>query len=245
MTIEHAVSFNGEMMRAILSGEKTQTRRPFRHQPPADAVMRHIIFGEDVWGENIRVPGNRMGQRVANETIWRCPHGQPGHKLWARESWRVGAWQKGRMNGELAVDYRADGYSRCEWLQVENDEMFLRMVTQSHHDAEHAEEDAMMSDPDKYKGGYIWKPGDSPCRWRPSIHMPRWATRFTPTIISIRAERVQDIPEEDAESELDGYIGLAALCKFARIWESCYGQNEKLKWSANPWVWATEFERFV
>ena len=82
--------------------------------------------------------------------------------------------------------------------------------------------------------------------WRPSIHMPRWASRIDLEITRVWVERVQDITEEDVWKE--GWQSLAwiqdkngGLCKFAHwgeYWNSIYGT-----WDANPWVWVYEFRR--
>jgi hypothetical protein len=85
-------------------------------------------------------------------------------------------------------------------------------------------------------------------RWRPSIHMPRWASRITLEITGIRVERLQEITEEDAEKEgvvaepvfdtvsPQGWMSWTA--SFARLWDSIYGN-----WNANPFVWVVEFRR--
>ncbi len=93
-------------------------------------------------------------------------------------------------------------------------------------------------------------------RWRPSIHMPRWACRLVLPLVSVRVERVQDITEEDARAEgvelissgpgwecWMGY-GPHGSCKSAResfrsLWVSIYGEES---WDANPWVWVAEWK---
>ncbi|MGA6517174.1 hypothetical protein ACPEF8_28085 [Klebsiella sp. K796] len=93
-------------------------------------------------------------------------------------------------------------------------------------------------------------------RWRPSIHMPRWASRILLEITNVRVERLNAISEEDARAEgiIDGGClncgepepcGCAnpepdATDAFAYLWQSIYGQES---WNANPWVWVIEFER--
>jgi hypothetical protein len=96
-------------------------------------------------------------------------------------------------------------------------------------------------------------------RWRPSIHMPRWASRITLEVTDVRVERLNDISEEDAISEgieeLDGALDEVRLCQraaamhtppedsrvwFAELWESIHGEGS---WAANPWVWVISFRR--
>jgi hypothetical protein len=92
-----------------------------------------------------------------------------------------------------------------------------------------------------------------PVPWRPSIHMPRWASRILLEVKSVRVERVQEISPSDAISE-----GVACECEeFGKcaITDSCLGSvrefmtlwnsiNEKrgYGWEKNPWVWVVEFE---
>ncbi|MGL4684192.1 MAG: hypothetical protein ACRCV4_14320, partial [Hafnia alvei] len=94
----------------------------------------------------------------------------------------------------------------------------------------------------------------TPEKWTPSIHMPRWASRITLEITGVRVERLQDISQEDAQSEgmeLTGWRpsysdpdsgGECATPydNFAALWESIYGEES---WNANPWVWVIEFRR--
>lgn len=88
-------------------------------------------------------------------------------------------------------------------------------------------------------------------RWRPSIHMPRWASRITLEVLGVRVERLQDISEEDARAEgatladgqwtdEDGTLRSDYRTAFRRLWISINGQDS---WDANPWVWVVEFRR--
>jgi hypothetical protein len=92
--------------------------------------------------------------------------------------------------------------------------------------------------------------------WKPSIHMPRWASRITLEITDIRVQRIQEISEADAIAEgirevagkpgvFDGggpAIGRTARHAFLRLWDSIYAAQD-LGWEVNPWVWAISFRR--
>ena len=95
-------------------------------------------------------------------------------------------------------------------------------------------------------------------RWRPSIHMPRFASRITLRITDVRVQRVQEISEEDARAEgiVDGgclTCGEPEPCgcadprpdardAFAYIWHQIHGETGGRAWHANPWVWVLRFD---
>lgn len=110
-----------------------------------------------------------------------------------------------------------------------------------------------------------WEGEESLITWRPSIHMPRWASRILLEITDVRIERLQDISEQQAMAE--GIIGVpfrpddgfpictgymvgpddgrtvltpTAAEAFAELWNSTGGD-----WDANPWVWVVEFKRIT
>ena len=72
--------------------------------------------------------------------------------------------------------------------------------------------------------------------WRPSIFMPRWASRIALEVTGVRVERLQDISEEDAKAE-----DVAYRCDYKVVWDEINGK--KYPWSSNPWVWRIEFKR--
>lgn len=92
------------------------------------------------------------------------------------------------------------------------------------------------------------KPGDFAWSWKPSIFMPRWASRITLEITAVRVERLRDISDDDAVSE--GYYFAPNRCPdefdpagwYESLWESINGPGS---WAANPWVWVIEFQRIA
>jgi hypothetical protein len=78
-------------------------------------------------------------------------------------------------------------------------------------------------------------------RWRPSIHMPRWASRITLEVTGVRVERLQAISEADAIAEGITHSTMNdPRVEYRWLWESINGPGS---WDANPWVWVVEFRR--
>ena len=188
---ERPILFSGPMVRAILSGVKTQTRRVIKPQPvqynrpdwPCTHGWREVpqMGGWEIsWNNDSMTAAEAIGEY--------CPYGKTGDQLWVRETWRV--------NGN-AHDYARAG----------KESVFYR-----------ADED--------------W---NVDAGWRPSIFMPRWASRITLEVTDVRVERLQNVSHEDGRAE-----GFDSLDGFALLWDRI---NEKrgYGWHANPWVWAVEF----
>lgn len=197
---ERPILFSGPMVRAILAGQKTQTRRLVRlprgvdpdHWMPQQASGRPDEFDALHW------PGDD-----AVTTPLRSPYGAPGDLLWVRETW-------------AERQYRTDVDSPDESAKSERTPAYAA----------------------------DWS-GEPAYRWRPSIHMPRWASRLSLEVVSIRVERLQEINEEDAKAEGVALPPNDASAKFRSsfqlLWDSINGK--RATWASNPWVWVIEFRR--
>ncbi len=100
-----------------------------------------------------------------------------------------------------------------------------------------------------YDGSYAYR-ASAPenTGWKPSIFMPHEAARIFLRVTDVRAERVQDITEEDAKAEgcmptiLDGVVFISAKGEFHAIWDNLNAKRG-FGWDANPWVWVISFEQ--
>ncbi|QKZ05874.1 hypothetical protein [Pseudomonas eucalypticola] len=222
---ERPILFSAPMVRAILAGQKTVTRRPVKpYQQPElmedgtwfAVAQKHPRYGFGVSGADADACAAALAASQC------CTYGRPGDRLWVRETWYCDhiEVQRGpylqpadmidlgqsRADGELV--YAADGLEPYEQEQP------------------------------------IWKP---------SIHMPRWVSRILLEITNVRVERLQAISDEQCVAEGCG-VGPGAIgvkltvppgasmpqAMFAELWKSINGPSA---WDANPWVWVVEFKR--
>lgn len=205
---ERPIIFSAPMVRALLAGTKTQTRRG------ASKPVRHPDLG------NWYTPGALVLEHEPQHVIERaCPYGQPGDRLWVRETWAECARRQPLTDEDLP------------WQQ-------------------HGRILVYAADPE-WNGARLFVCADGvarwakPERWRPSIFMPRWASRITMEVTGVRVERLQDISEADAIAEgctnslhLPG--GRFANENYQHLWWQINGDGS---WEANPWVWVVEFKR--
>lgn len=211
---ERPILFSAPMVRAILDGRKTQTRRIIKPQPEG------IVDGNPYW----HVGGFRTSGLSLNPL--ECPYGKPGDRLWVRESFKTDI--RDPLNCVIYTATPEYGKYR------DTGELVRSSFPDGSLPTREESERAML--PKFWKG-------------KPSIHMPRWASRITLDITDVRVERLQDISEEDAIAEGcerrecctgSGRPIYPAVFAFRELWESIH---ERGLWDANPWVWVVEFER--
>lgn len=230
---ERGMIFNGEMVRAILDGRKTQTRRPIKWKQ-----TRFTEIGEREDGS--KWPWSEDAEHTCD--FWHpCPFGAVGDRIWVRETW--GVVSHAFSDDGLMIDWVPDRPSTAIH------EMPFGNGYYSGYAIYAADGDFAWGDDDGYEDGRS-------C-WKPSIHMPRAASRILLEITDVRVERLNAISEEDATAEgvppagslLPDYPGTfltpkgdfaTAKVAFQRLWESIYGEES---WNANPWVWVISFER--
>ena len=221
---ERPILFSGAMVRALLDGSKTQTRRAVKLQVQHDDSW---VGGWKIVHKRVTqalLTFNQLGGKPLGSDAAICPYGQPGDRLWVRETF---------------LDTQRTGIEH-------RDESGLR----------HRYAFASDCGPGSY-GDQARK--DYGLKWKPSIHMPRAASRILLEIVSVRVERLHDISEGDCWAEgieaVDGALDdlaiihlakrmgrsfEAAAPTYAALWESINGAGS---WDANPWVWVVEFKR--
>lgn len=214
--------FSGPMVRGLLDGSKTQTRRVFK-LPRGHSWCTELGGLEMGHIEAERWPGDW------HVSEFRCLYGQPGDRLWVRETCRAEELPDGldgmrylADNGFASIQPNEEGINR--WLEMRD---------------------------------YGKRPSPvARVKTVPAIHMPRWASRITLEITGVRVERLQNISEADARAEgiaydpgeggvfyVPGTAGCSndsAVGSYRQLWESINGPES---WEANPWVWVLEFTR--
>lgn len=208
---ERPILFSGEMVRAILDGRKTQTRRIVK---PAVGYQSEWLSAAGINSSpSLRIcrtnPDNIFGAQMDHPKggplgFVKCPYGEPGDRLWVRECFSYSNL------GDTAIR---------DWVWY-------------------------WADSNPTDGDWT-KP-------KPSIHMPRWASRINLEVTNVRVERLQDIGDKDATAEgCPGWYhesypdqgepdGKRPTEEFAELWESINGAGS---WDLNPWVWVIEFKR--
>lgn len=216
------ILFSAPMVRALLDGRKTQTRRVFKPQPPDGAKMFAWNIGDCLNFATFIHEDERGNADMHHSRIpaWR------GDRLWVREAWRSMDGLDGSNGTEIAANCIEAGYQR-PWAPL-------------HYEADGARAD-WIAEP----RGFGTKAG----RYRHARFMPRWASRLTLIVTDVRVQRLQEISTDDAIEEgislpwvAGGTLAMMAqgIAKdgFKSLWNSINGPEA---WDANPWVAAYSF----
>lgn len=222
---ERGIIFNAEMVRAILDGRKTQTRR----------IVKNVMPDNGMWLKKPTKTRSGTTTHVLDTPKHNlCPLGKVGDRLWVREAWSVVSHEFD--DDGLMIDYVPDRPTKAVHEMPYGHGYYTGHVIYS------------------ADGAFTWGDDDGcidgrSC-WKPSIHMPRWASRITLEITDVRVEHLQSISEADAkaegfdnsQSDATNSIGWfeKPIRAFRRVWENIYGNDG---WDNNPWVWVIEFKR--
>ena len=232
------ILFNKEMVQAILSGQKTQTRRLVKPQPVPDNCKNEAEEGDVImyYGELCKLRSPKSNRRYAGEldAIPMHPY-KPGDILYVRETWKkVCATEDYYEFGDVVSSEELFGFKYCADNSIVWDERKPRSNEFFNYDI--TEE----------------------LVWHPSIHMPKKAARIFLEVTDVRIERLQGITIDGCKKEgiWDDYktfsekyhenlIQRAYPVVFAKLWDSTIkpADIDRYGWAANPWVWVIEFER--
>jgi hypothetical protein len=214
MMSEKPILFSAEMVRAILDGRKTQTRRVIKPQPP-DRGIDTIELENGILSVTGDSPTQWMGNVQMNDWYYeqRCPF-SVGQHLWVRETW-------------------------CSFPASAPDGMGQNVYYRASQKNTELSQEVMLQ---------------NGIKWRPSIFMPRWASRMMLKITDVRVERLQDITPADCKAEgvfiphpvsPTAEEALRHLAEYKSAFEKLWdGINSKrgYPWSSNPWLWVVCFE---
>lgn len=233
---QSGIIFSDAMVRAILDGRKEQTRRVVIPQPPPEySIPICDAHGCCCWSTD----GTEEGDCFPQESPLTCTFGKAGDRLWVRETFIIESnlmldsedrypppFRDGRPVLRLRDENFGDYWQQCHYRATDPEPKLVNQNTAL------------------------------PCRWRPPLFLPRWASRITLEIVNVRVERVQDIPEDDVEregvqvshyycDEDDGEFG-THRCNprgdFRRVWDSLNAKRG-FGWSVNPFVWVIRFRK--
>ena len=221
------ILFNTEMVRSILDGRKTCTRRLMKSQP--QSKLCYTFAGSDtgtwgypdktaheIWGEAYKFPDNITKDELNKR--WNPPY-HTDDILYVRETWE-----------------------HFECCCCEGDE---------HGNCYREPQQSALN---KSCGCYMYRATDEiygDAMWHPSIHMPKEAARIWLKVTDVRVERLQEITSEQiyregVEVEYPHVLnGEEKRYAFSTLWNSTIKKSDidRYGWDANPWVWVIEFER--
>lgn len=234
---ELPILFSPPMVRALLDGSKTQTRRVVKPSLAEREWVEQRASG-DFWrcadGDPTCYTGVWETSEYAQQYPILCPYGQPGDRLWVKENYR--------FTNDL------DRYSATQVAQLCLDAGYKSPWAPIHFEADGQRNNWEHTSTPPHKGEPVAG------KLRPNIFMPRWASRIDLEITGIRVERLQDISEEDAKAEgiektPSGFWSLygqgevdgtySPRTSYRALWESLNGPGS---WEANPWLWVIEFK---
>lgn len=229
---ERPIIFDGESVRAILAGRKTQTRRVVKPMPPTafqpvlaveeDPPLSGNVVGAVTWCLRDQTKFD-MPKSEADWLQLHCPYGVPGDRLWVRETWWTTQTSE-TFHLRTESMYADPAYPKVSGVP------FGREIPEEHH--------AAIS---RMRG--VREVGR---HRRNPLFLPRWAAHLTLEVVSVRVERVQEITHGDALAEGVAYDVSkpdgSPLARFRARWDAINAKRGH-PWESNPWVWVVEFKR--
>lgn len=233
---ERSIPFSGDMVRALLDGRKTQLRIPITRVTGIHGGIVTEFQTSDTPGYDFAMRDRRRtwNELRKDELLQRCPFGQIGDRFWVRETFCL---EEERLEdlGEHRPPF--DDGRPIEYIRDLADQWVQP----------------------RYKAT---DPAEPTVGWKPSILMPRWASRITLEITEVRVQRVQEISAKDAVSEgldeisartlrvqkfglpswEDYEYRMSPIDAYEKLWDSLFSKKG-FGWDVNPWIWAIGFRK--
>lgn len=248
------ILFNTEMVRAILDGRKTCTRRVIKPQPKSKLCYTFAESDSDtwgypnrtaheIWGEEFKLPNDITEEELSKR--WNPPY-HTGDILYVRETWQC--WRAHRYEATADIRFRAGG-----------DDVRLQFANGNTDSINRLDYDTFVHKWFSHNG-----------EWKPSLFMPKEAARIWLKVTDVRVERLQDMKPVDVIKEgaypdcwdcLNTYGESGSQCcygteeqcsqcdgvmmEWEKLWNSTIKKSDldRYGWDANPYVWVIEFER--
>jgi hypothetical protein len=235
---ERPILFQGAMVRALLDGSKTQTRRICKQQPYSNG---HGWDGHDIMCHNDYLPPSAMLMDAGGKALYttsnlegwesECPYGQPGDRLWVRETFVHIDDEGDKFDGMGSQTYyRAscmDEAQDTDWLHKRG----LKWTPSIHMHRKYSrimleivsvrvEQLNDCIEADAIAEGVL---GLRSLAWD-RLHFPVWRYQFDEAVAAGRKPPIGPSPAQ----------------AYAALWDSINGAGS---WSTNPWVWVVEFRR--
>lgn len=232
------ILFNTEMVRAILDGRKTCTRRVIKPQPDEKHIYPLGYVTDSTEKKNVGCFGFSIDEYSGSVQYAKQPY-HPGDILYVRETWQC--WRAHRYEATADIRFRAGG-----------DDVRLQFANGNTDSINRLDYNTFVHKWFSHNG-----------KWKPSLFMPKEAARIWLKVTDVRVERLQEITEDGAKAEgineewamswwsptyydpdSGGYPKYRDTFAF-EVWNKTIKKSDigRYGWYANPWVWVVEFER--
>lgn len=233
------ILFNTEMVRAILDGRKSCTRRLVKPQPDEKHTYPLGFATDSTEKRDVGCFGFGIDEYGGSIQYVKPPYGYaPGDILYVRETWQC--WRAHRYEATADIRFRAGG-----------DDVRLQFANGNTDSINRLDYDSFVHKWFSHNG-----------EWKPSLFMPKDAARIWLKVTDVRVERLQEITKDECIKEgiypsncrdcnatfgcdVCPDEGYDEVDKFAEVWNSTIKKSDldRYGWDANPWVWVIEFER--
>ncbi|WP_172792925.1 hypothetical protein [Dehalococcoides mccartyi] len=226
---------SGEMVRAILDGKKTQTRRVIKipcyySAWQIDNAVPHNSINNDGYCY-LKILHDEDSDNAGGRI--HCPYGTIGDRLWVKETFQT---------------FRKDTAEEAnnKFIAGQNLKSVNDLIEWGHMPSGHGELGILYA---ADFGSWAYNTDSDLKPWKSSIFMPRKYSRILLEITEIRVQRIQDISEPDAQAEGTKYFGdidysrgITYRKRYSELWDKINAKRGH-EWANNDWVWGIEFKK--